>query len=132
MIAADTNLIVRHLTHDDVAQTAIVERLFREAEARGEPIFIGQVVLAEVSWALERVYGFAKTAIADAIRGLLDDAVFVVEDRTHAEEALAQYRRGRAEFADYLIGAAAHAAGASSTLTFDRKVSRSAGFTLAR
>ena len=132
MIAADTNLIVRRLTHDDVVQATVVERLFQDAEARGDSIFIGQIVLAEVAWALERVYGFAKAAVADAIRAVLDDALFVVEDRAQAEEALAQYRRGRAEFGDYLIGAAAQAAGASSTLTFDRKLSRSPGFTLAR
>ena len=132
MIAADTNLIVRHLTHDDTVQTAIVERLFREAEARGEPILIGQIVLAELSWALASVYRFPKAAVANAIRSLLDDAAFIVEGRAMVEEALAHFRRGRAGFADYLIGVAAREAGASSTLAFDGKLVRAAGFTLAR
>jgi len=132
MIAADTNLIVRHLTHDDIVQTAIVQRLFEEAEARGEPIFVSQVVLAEVCWALSAVYHFPRPAVATAVRSLLDDSAFLVESRPLVEDALGQFRRGSAGFADYLIGVVARNAGASSTLTFDRRLGRSPGFTLAR
>lgn len=132
MIAADTNLVVRHLTHDDANQTKIVERLFHEAGTRQEPIFLGQLVLAEVGWVLAAVYGLPKAVLVDAIRGLLDDPAFVVEQRTLVEEALSLFRRGTAGFSDYLVGVVARHAGASSTFTFDRRLSRSAGFTLAR
>ena len=132
MIAADTNLVVRHLTHDDVTQTTIVERLFGEAEARGEQIFVGQVVLSELCWVLRSIYRFPKLEIANALRSLLDDPAFLIEERTLVEEALALFRRGTAGFPDYLVGVVAKRAGASSTLTFDRRLGRTAGFTLAR
>jgi predicted nucleic-acid-binding protein len=132
VIAADTNLVVRHLVHDDVAQAAIAERIFAEAEARGEPVFLGQVVLVEVCWVLRAVYGFPKAAIADAVGALLDDSTFLVEDRPLVEEALERFRNGSAGFPDYLVSVVARRAGASSTLTFDRRLARVPGFTLAR
>jgi predicted nucleic-acid-binding protein len=132
MIAADTNLIVRHLTHDDARQTPVVERLFGEAEARGEPIFLGHVVLAELCWVLGAVYRFPKVEIANALQSLLDDSAFLVEERPLVEEALASFRRGSAGFSDYLVGAVARRAGASATLTFDRRLGRAPGFALAR
>jgi predicted nucleic-acid-binding protein len=132
MIAADTNLIVRHLTHDDPRQTEIVKRLFADAEAHGEPIFLGQLVLSEVCWTLGSAYGFGKGAIVTALQALLDDGAFRVQGRGMVEAALAHYKEGRAEFPDYLIGEIAREEGASVTLTFDQKLSRARGFARAR
>jgi len=131
MIAADTNLVVRHLTHDDARQTAIVERIFGDAEARGEPIFLGQLVLCEVCWTLASSYGLGKTAIAGALEALLEDRAFLLQGRGVVEEALAQYKKGKAGFSDYLIGAVAKQEGATATLTFDRRLSRARGFAVA-
>lgn len=131
MIAADSNLVVRHLTHDDARQAAIVERIFGAAEARGEPIFVGQIVLCEVCWTLSSAYGFGKEAIVAALAALLGDGTFQIQGREAVEEAVARYRRGRAGFPDYLIGQNARREGASVTLTFDRKLSRAPGFELA-
>jgi len=132
MIAADTNLIVRHLTHDDRKQTAIVTRLFAEAEARREPILLGHIVLCEVCWTLDSVYGFDKVAIAGALDALLDDGAFLIQDRAAVEEALRAYRQGPGGFQDYLIGMVAKREGAKTTLTFDRRLARATAFTLAR
>ena len=131
MIGADTNLLIRHLTHDDPMQTAIVERLFREAGARGETIFVGNLVLCEVCWTLTSAYGFAKPAIVAALQALLDDGAFVIQGRGMVEQALRQYRMGRAGFSDYLIGEVAKQEGAAVTLTFDRRLSRARGFAMA-
>jgi predicted nucleic-acid-binding protein len=132
MIAADSNLVVRHLTHDDVRQSAIVERIFRAAEARGEPVLLGQIVLCEVCWTLSSAYRFGKDAIVGALQGLLGDGTFLVQGREIVEQALAQYRKGDAGFPDYLIGQIAKQEGAAVTLTFDRRLSRVSGFELAK
>jgi predicted nucleic-acid-binding protein len=132
MIAADSNLVVRHLTHDDARQTAIVERVFGAAEARGEPVFLGQIVLCEVCWTLSSAYGFGKDAIATALQGLLGDSTFLIQGRESVEDALARYRKGGAGFPDYLIGQVAKQEGAAVTLTFDRTLSRAPGFELAK
>jgi predicted nucleic-acid-binding protein len=132
MIAADSNLVVRHLTHDDARQTSIVERIFRAAEARGEPVFVAQIVLCEVCWTLSSTYGFGRDAIIGALQGLLGDGTFLVQGREIVEQALARYRKGGAGFPDYLIGQIARQEGAAVTLTFDRRLSRASGFELAK
>lgn len=132
MIAADTNLVVRHLTHDDERQTDIVERLFGQAQARGEPIFLGHVVLCEICWTLASSYGFGKVAIVAALDALLEDGAFRFQGREIVEAALARYKDGRAEFSDYLIGEVARHEGVTTTLTFDRRLARARGFAIAR
>jgi predicted nucleic-acid-binding protein len=132
MIAAGSNLVVRHLTHDDARQSTIVERIFSAAEARGEPVFLGQIVLCEVCWTLSSTYGFGKDAIVGALQGLLGDGTFMVQGREIVEQALALYRKGGAGFPDYLIGQIAKQEGSAVTLTFDRRLSRVSGFELAK
>jgi predicted nucleic-acid-binding protein len=132
MIATDSNLVVRHLTHDDARQSAIVDRVFGAAASRGEPVFLGQVVLCEVCWTLSSAYGFGRNAIAAALQALLGDGTFQIQGREAVEEALVRYRKGNAGFPDYLIGEVARREGASVTMTFDRKLSRAPGFELAK
>ena len=50
--------------------------------------------------------------------------------RAAVNAALDSYAHGKAEFPDYLIGAAAKAAGATTTFTFDRDLRRGEDFTL--
>ena len=45
-------------------------------------------------------------------------------------EACEAYRTGRADFADYLIGAVNRHAGCSETVTFDRRLKGASGFRL--
>jgi predicted nucleic-acid-binding protein len=132
MIAADTNVVVRHLTHDDPAQTALVERLFADAEVRGEPVFLSHVVLCELCWTLASVYRMPKAAVVAALEALLDDRAFLIQERGQVEEALTSFRRGPADFSDYLLGVVASRAGAKTTFTFDRKVARASAFTLVK
>ena len=88
MIAADTNLLIHHLTQDEATQAGKVAELFEEAELREEPIFIAQIVLCEVCWVLKAVFGFKKPQICLALQGLLDDGTFYIEERPLAEKAL--------------------------------------------
>jgi len=130
MIAADSNLVVRHLTHDDARQAQLVERLFDDAERRQEPVLLSQIVLCEVCWVLKAVYGFDKPQITVALQALLDDAGFQIQGRPLVEEALTLYRRHAGQFSDHLIGVVAHREGASTTYTFDKGVGKLPHFTL--
>jgi predicted nucleic-acid-binding protein len=130
MIAADTNLLIRHLTQDDPKQAERVRDLFDAAELRQEPIFLAHIVLCEVSWVLKAVYGFDKPQISVALRALLDDAAFHVQERTLVEEALTLYKRHAGQFSDHLLGVVATHNGASTTYTFDKAVGKFTNFTL--
>ena len=130
MIAADTNLLIRHLTQDDPTQAEKVANLFDEAEVEMEPVFVAQIVLCELCWVLKAVYRFKKPQIVIALRAVLDDGIFHVQERPLVEEALKRYDRHAGQFPDHLLGVVAKQQGASTTYTFDREVGKFSGFTL--
>jgi predicted nucleic-acid-binding protein len=57
------------------------------------------------------------------------DSLRFEHDRA-VRRAFDQYRQSRADFSDYLIGEIASAAGCRDTVTFDRALKGSPGFTL--
>jgi len=58
MIALDTNVLVRFLVEDDEKQSQKATRLIRNAQKRGEPLFISDIVMCEVVWVLSTSYRF--------------------------------------------------------------------------
>ncbi len=70
-----------------------------------------------------------RSALVEALRGLLDHPNLAFEDRDLLEGVVDDFSRGRADFADYLIAAIGRAHGAETTFTFDRDASREPGFT---
>ena len=130
MIAADTNLLVRHLTHDEPGQVKAVNRLFDQAENGQEAVLLSHIVLCEASWVLRTVYGFDKSKLVLALQFLMSDTKFLIQQRALVEEALKQFQAGTAQFTDCMIGLAAKEQGASTTYTFDKAAAKSPNFTL--
>lgn len=131
MIGLDTNVLIRVLIADDPKQTASAERLLREAIEAGEICFISDPVLCETEWVLGSYYRVPRAEIAAALESLLArESLFAFESVDVFRKALDAYRRGKAEFSDFLIGAKAEAQGARTTFTFDRVLARQQGFSL--
>jgi len=128
MIALDTNLLVRLLIHDDASQANAVERLFVRARRDRTPLFIADVVLCELVWVLARRAKQSRAGIADALEQLLNTESIVVAVPGIVRAALAAYRGGAGDFADYLIREQAAAAGASEVVTFDKALRGERGF----
>jgi predicted nucleic-acid-binding protein len=125
--AADTNILVRLLVSDDLAQQRAVEARLAAIEAAGENVLVLSIVLVEMSWVLESVYGYGREDVARAVDAVMNTAPFLLEDRTAIAEALEASRTGKAGFADYVVLATSRAHGAGKLLTFDRKLLRHAG-----
>lgn len=128
MIALDTNILVRYLTEDDAEQAARAAALFEEAVERDERLFVPHIVLCELVWVLASAYHRPRKDIVAALKGLLSAAQLNVEDAELAHRALARYATGPADFADYLIGERAMAAGCDEVATFDRKLAGEPGY----
>ena len=94
MIAVDTNVLVRLLTHDDPKQAYAARALFA-----AEPIWIAKTVLLETAWVLQSLYGFEESAIRDAFTSLLGLKNVRAEDESSVAAALALTVHG-IEFAD--------------------------------
>jgi predicted nucleic-acid-binding protein len=130
MIAVDTNVLVRLFVSDDPEQTALVQGLIENAIDAGTTCFVSAPVLCELEWVLASTYRASRTEVLAAIERLLEDPLFVFEDRNVLLQALAAYRQSRAQFADHLIGARAQAFGAETAWTFDRGLRNRAGFSI--
>lgn len=119
MIAVDTNVIVRLIVADDAVQGQRAARLF----AHAPEIFVAKTVLLETAWVLQSAYGFARDAVAEALRRLAGLPNVVVEDAEQVATALDLARRG-ADVADAIHIAACPEA--ERFYTFDRRLIRQA------
>ena len=128
MIGLDTNVLLRLLVRDDIAQYEAAARFVKDAVGRGESFFINRIVVAELAWALARTYRRSREEISDAIEHILKTAEFEVEGSTLVWVALHEYQRSNVDFADCLIGALNRTAGCSATATFDRDAARLESF----
>ena len=136
MKGLDTNILIRYLTQDDPIQspkaTEIIERRFTpERPGFISPFFISLVTMAEVVWVLGSVYALADPEIADTVERMLQADTLVVQNEQQVYTAMISLRQGWGTFADALIAALGTWAGCESTLTFDKKALRLAGFELA-
>ena len=96
-ITADTNVLVRAVVGDDIAQTKLAKSVLREAELVALPI----PALCEVVWVLSEGYGVIRRDIAETIRTLIN-ATNVVVNRPTADADLALLTAG-GDFADGVI-----------------------------
>ena len=74
MQAIDTNLLVRLFVADDPEQADKVKALFdRHADEEGA-FWVADIVLVELVWALDRVYGRPRVQIVAALQALAGHA----------------------------------------------------------
>ena len=132
MIAFDTNVLLRLLLNDDADQARQAQDLVDRAVAAADRVLLPDIVLCELQWVLKSAYGLSRQEIVATLRRLLDAEEFAFMNRAAVSRALASYAGGKADFSDYLIGESAALAGAGTTYTFDRALSRSVGFSRPR
>ena len=123
-VALDTNLLVRLLTNDDIAQAARVEAWLVANATPQLPAYVDHVVLCELGWVLERSYAYSRTHVHAAIAALLEYDVLSVESPALVRQALQWFADGPADFSDCLLAARARNAGCAVVLTLDRKAAK--------
>lgn len=128
MNALDSNVLLRFLVRDAPAQSQAASRIVHGAIHTEQPLFISVPVLCETVWVLQRRYKLGRDVICSTITALLDSAAFELAYPEQVQDAVAFFERGRAGFADYLIGTLAQARGCDHTYTFDRKLRGADGF----
>jgi len=130
MTGLDTNVLVRYLTQDDLAQARKANALIDGAVGKGEGLHLDVIVLCELVWVLRGAYDFAKETVGEAVEKILDAAQFSVDDRDLLREALEAYRAGQGDFAEYVLGLRNRKAGCSATVTLDRALKKNGLFSV--
>ncbi len=128
MKGLDTNILVRYLVKDDKKQAEKAVAYIRKAAASGESCFINNIVLCELVWVLESAYEYDRGAIADVLEKILATRQFELERKDLTRQAVHDYRDGRGDLADYLIGRINQAQGCDATASFDRALKNTPSF----
>ena len=128
MAALDTNVLVRWLTNDDVAQCAIVGRVFDAAIGSADRLFVTVTVMLELEWVLRSKYRYDKPQVITALNALLDVTELEFQTEPALEQALWMFKQtGSRDFADCLHIALVSQAGQGPLLTFDERASKVEG-----
>jgi predicted nucleic-acid-binding protein len=114
-VTADTNVLVRAVVGDDVAQAKIAAKVLTDATL----IAIALPSLCELVWVLRKVYGFTAVDAASAIRALL--AAANAEMNRPAVEAGLLVLDAGGDFADGVIAYEGHWLGGETFVSFDKK-----------
>lgn len=130
MRAIDSSVLIRFFMDDDSDQAAVARRFLEASQEQREPVLVLPHVLCELVWVLRGSFRLARTEIADILQNVLAREVFVFDRAPTIERALRRYRQGRADFSDYVLGEVASALGCRDTVTFDRALKGSPGFTI--
>lgn len=128
MTGLDTTVLVRYLTQDDPAQAKKATRIIEASPAADGAFLIPSVVLCELVWVLESAYGYGQGQVVPVLEQILRTRQFRFEDKDLLWQALGDYRIGKGDFSDHVIGRIAARAGCRHTLTFDRSLRRTAHF----
>lgn len=114
-VTADTNVLIRALTGDDVRQSEIAKAELAGASLIALPLG----ALCEVVWVLSRGYRIAPAQIAQTLRRLINSANVAV-NRPAAEAGLTLLEAG-GDFADGVIAYEGRWLGGEDFISFDRK-----------
>ena len=130
MKALDTNAVVRFLVKDDEKQAHAIHRILIEVEKKGETIFVPAPVILETIWVLSSVYKHSRSEIVRALDNLLVLPILEIEDRDRVAVLCRIADKSDVDLADLFIGLTSRDYSCETTLTFDRKASKSDLFTL--
>ncbi|MET0963242.1 MAG: type II toxin-antitoxin system VapC family toxin [Noviherbaspirillum sp.] len=129
MTGLDTNVIVRYIVQDDVAQagkaTALIESLSEES-----PGFLSMTAVVELVWVIQGCYHASEEETFAILDRLLCLKTLRLENAEVMTKALRVYAGSNVDFADCLIERSGNHANCSHTMTFDGKAAKAAGMQL--
>lgn len=130
MIGIDTNILVRYITQDDELQSGVATEFIENYCSNGNKIFVNHLVICELVWVLKKCYKLPKPKTINVIEHILQISQFSIENAQVVWQALTDYKRGSADFADYVVGRTNTFNNCDETVTFDKKAGKSNGFAL--
>lgn len=127
MIGIDTNLLLRFFDPIDHPQQAAAVRELVRSQA---PVFVSPIVLVEFVWTLRRKFRLDDDAIYDRLIRVAASPEITFAEPAATARAVELYKKGPADFADYLMGELNQSAGCQKTLTFDKDAAKHPTFAL--
>ncbi len=123
MIAIDTNVLLRYLfkpvdNRNPKWQVDVAEAVINQADK----VFISSIVIAEMEWVLDSVFGCTRQEIYAVLHELANHTQFQFEDWSALNSALLDYiEYGAVELSDCLVARQAQNVGATTLFTFENE-----------
>ena len=121
IVFADTNLFLRYLTNDDLEQANAVGRVLDKAKNGELILFIHPMIIAEIIWALNKVYHLDSHAIRRRILAIINTTGIRVESEHLVTQALDLSVNKNIDFIDAYSIFWMKAQGIATAYTFDRR-----------
>lgn len=119
----DTNVFLRFLLDDVPSQAKEATKVLIKAKSKRLKIFVPQIIIFEIFFALDKYYKFPKTEVIEKVGTLLATSYLDIEDRTVFQEALEVYKSKNIDFIDCFLICKARKNN-SSLFTFDKDLSK--------
>jgi predicted nucleic-acid-binding protein len=132
MISLDTNVLIRYVVRDEIAQYRLASELIQQSRAGGQAALVTLLVMLESEWVLRSAYSYSKPQIIATFVSLLESGDLQIENENVLEKALHLWATRAANFANCLILAQGAALGCNNMITFDKRASKLPGATLLR
>ncbi len=124
----DTNILLRFLTGEPVAQANAARNLFAQAIAGKAVLDISPVIVAETFYTLTSFYGVERKTAAEKISALLQQPGVKLREASQALSALRRLETTDVGFADAFLAAGA-AEESVAVASFDRDFDKFKGIT---
>ena len=124
MLALDTNILVRLVTNDDPVAAQRIQLALDAELAQESECMVGHIVLCELVWVLQRLYGYSLQQCQQTVSSLLNFEGLRFEALPVALAAYKAWHKHGGDWADHLIGAQMQALGCDAVLTLDKAASR--------
>src|SRR3989338_9800213 len=96
----DANVFLRFLLDDIPSQAKEAANILIKAKSGKLRIFVPQIIIFEILFALDKYYKFPKTEVTEKVGTLLATSYLNIEDRTVFQEALEIYKSKNIDFVD--------------------------------
>ncbi len=114
----DTNVLLRHLT-------AAPEEEGRRATAflaQAESLFLSDLVVAELIYALESVHRVGRSRVGELVRAVIAFPPVIVLDESLLLRSLELYERASLDFVTAYLAASAERSGLGAVASFSRRL----------
>lgn len=121
---ADTNVFIRYLTGDPPELAEKSRRLFEQTAKGRIPLFMLDLVAAEIVYVLESVYRLPREDVVTRLLAIANLENLVIENRAVLLDALSLYESAKLDFTDAYIAAHMKHTGCDKLATFDTDFKR--------
>lgn len=119
----DTNPFLRFFLNDIPEQTEEVNKLFIKAKAKELKIFVPQIVIFEIEFALRKYYKFPKDEVIDKLRIIVTTPYLDIQDIQIFHEAMLLLASKNIDFVDCFLLCSAISKN-SKIFTFDEDLKK--------